>query len=169
MYLDERETKDVAHILIKAEEKATDEVKAAAKEKADKVLAEYLAGEKTLDAFKKLAETYNEDSGSVYEGVYPGQMVKAFEEWCFDEARVEGDTGIVQTEFGYHIMYFIGDGEVVYYNNAMASYADEKYSDLIKDLTKEHVVLNDKAIAKKTSETVPPETTKAPETTEAAA
>ena len=41
-------------------------------------------------------------------------MVKAFEDWCFDEARTAGDTGIVQTEYGFHVMYFVGDSETTY-------------------------------------------------------
>ena len=154
MHLDERETKDVAHILIMAKkDTATDEEKAAAKEKAEKVLAEFLAGEQTQEAFEKLAETNNEDSGSVYKGVTKGQMVAEFEEWLFDEARVVGDTGIVETEFGYHVMYFIGDGEAAYYNAALSAYSEEKYTELVDELIEKYVVLNDKAIAKKTAVT----------------
>ena len=37
-------------------------------------------------------------------------MVAAFDAWCFDEARQAGDTGIVETEYGYHVMYFSGFG-----------------------------------------------------------
>jgi hypothetical protein len=39
-------------------------------------------------------------------------MVAAFDEWCFDAARQPGDTGIVKTEFGYHVMYFVGSHAV---------------------------------------------------------
>ena len=33
--------------------------------------------------------------------------MQAFNDWIFDETRVTGDTGLVKTEFGYHIMYFV--------------------------------------------------------------
>ena len=33
-------------------------------------------------------------------------MVKAFENWCFDAARKAGDTGIVESDYGYHVMFF---------------------------------------------------------------
>lgn len=36
-----------------------------------------------------------------------GEMVTAFEDWCYDAARKAGDTGIIQTEYGYHVMYFV--------------------------------------------------------------
>ena len=38
-------------------------------------------------------------------------MVTNFENWCFDESRQPGDSGLVRTEFGYHIMYFVGAEE----------------------------------------------------------
>ena len=34
-------------------------------------------------------------------------MVPAFNEWIFDPSRNTGDTAIVETEFGFHIMYFV--------------------------------------------------------------
>ena len=34
-------------------------------------------------------------------------MVKNFEDWCFDSSRSVGDTGIIETEYGYYVMYFI--------------------------------------------------------------
>ena len=39
-------------------------------------------------------------------------MVAPFEEWCFDESRQYGDTGLVRTSYGYHIMYFVGSEEI---------------------------------------------------------
>ena len=74
---------------------------------AQAILDAYLAGEKTLDAFKALGEEKTDDSNVVYEGVTLGQMVEPFETWAIDESRQAGDTGIVETEYGYHVMYFI--------------------------------------------------------------
>ena len=34
-------------------------------------------------------------------------MVEPFEDWAIDEARKAGDTGLVETEYGYHVMFFI--------------------------------------------------------------
>ena len=36
-----------------------------------------------------------------------GKYVKAFTDWSIDAARKPGDTGIVETEYGYHIMYYV--------------------------------------------------------------
>ena len=34
-------------------------------------------------------------------------MVEAFNDWCFDDIRQPGDYGLVKTEFGYHLMFFV--------------------------------------------------------------
>ena len=39
----------------------------------------------------------------------PGEMVAPFEEWSYDTTRVPGDKGIVQTEYGFHVMYFVSE------------------------------------------------------------
>ncbi|MCI8525891.1 MAG: hypothetical protein HFF17_08210 [Oscillospiraceae bacterium] len=100
----ERPTVNVRHILIRDGGETT----------AQAVLDEYLAGEQTEDAFAELARTYTADSnaeeGGLYEGVYPGQMLRPFNDWCFDPARQPGDTDIVTTIYGQHVMYFVGEG-----------------------------------------------------------
>ena len=41
-------------------------------------------------------------------------MVDTFNDWCFDEKRETGDNGTVETEYGWHIMYYSGDSETNY-------------------------------------------------------
>ena len=65
----------------------------------------------TEEAFAALADEKSEDSaaGGLYEKVYRGQMVSAFNDWCFDTPHEHGDTGIVLSEeYGYHLIYFVG-------------------------------------------------------------
>jgi len=113
----------VRHILVKAEADAegkyTDEAKAAAKAKAEEILAEFEAGDKSEESFAALAEQYSEDGGSntnggLYDAVAKGQMVEQFDEFCFTGHK-PGDTGIVYGESagyaGYHVMYYVGEGE----------------------------------------------------------
>ncbi len=107
---------DVRHILFLSDADqdgtSTDEEKAAAKAKAEAMLEEYLA-DPTEEHFAELANLNSEDPGSntkggLYEGVRQGQMVQTFNDWCFDEARQIGDNGIVETDYGFHVMYFAG-------------------------------------------------------------
>ena len=97
----------------------SDEEKAKAKTAADEILAAFEAGEKTEEAFAALAtekttDPGSKDNGGLYENVYPGQMVTAFNDWCFDAARKTGDTAIVETEYGCHVMYFVGNSDMTY-------------------------------------------------------
>ena len=120
---------NVRHILVSFEGGTSDETtgvttysaeeKAKAKTAADEILAAFAAGEATEEAFAALATEKTTDPGSketggLYENVYPGQMVQAFNDWCFDAARKTGDTGIVETEYGYHVMYFVDTTDTTY-------------------------------------------------------
>ena len=120
--------KNVRHILVNFEGGTTDDLgyttytdeeKAAAKVAAEEILTEWKAGEATEASFAGLAAEKSGDPGStanggLYEDIYPGQMVAAFDAWCFEEGRKEGDTGIVETEYGYHVMYFSGNSDTTY-------------------------------------------------------
>lgn len=91
----------------------TDEAKDAARTSAEEIMNEWTSGDATEDSFAELANSKSTDTGSntnggLYENVYPGQMVAAFNDWCFDADRKAGDTGIVETSYGYHVMYFVG-------------------------------------------------------------
>ena len=129
---DENSIYDVAHILVKFDvegnAKPTEEQKAAAKAEAQAILDQYLAGEKTLDAFEALGKEKTDDSNVVYENVSKGQMVEAFEEWGLDSERKEGDTGIVETEYGYHVMYFIDSA-----TTSESGVLSELYSDWVEE------------------------------------
>ena len=59
-------------------------------------------------------DTASVEDGGLYENVYPGQMVEKFEDFCYAEDRKPGDHGIVESTYGYHIMYFVGDSDVTY-------------------------------------------------------
>ena len=95
----------------------TDDEKAAAKAAAEEIYNEWKNGAATEDSFAALANEKSDDgdgtTGGLYVDVYPGQMVAAFEDWCFDDRKV-GDTGIVETEYGYHIMFYAGNSETTY-------------------------------------------------------
>ena len=98
----------------------------AALERINEIKAEYESGEKTEERFAALAEQYSEDAGSntnggLYENIYKGQMVADFDAFCF-EGHKSGDIGVVYGESGsyagYHLIYFVGEGEL--YSNVIA-------------------------------------------------
>ena len=118
----EYRTVNVRHILIDADTDSLDQesetydadVKAAndaAKAEAEDILQQWKSGAATEQSFAELAKEYSADgnasSGGLYENVYKNQMVTAFNDWCFDPARKTGDTAVVETNYGYHVMYFV--------------------------------------------------------------
>ena len=129
------DTINVRHILITPEQdeegNVTDEAKQAAKTKAEELLAEWKAGEATEDSFADLAAANTADSnastGGLYENVTIGQMVPTFNDWCFAASRRTGDTGIVETDYGYHVMYFVGKGVNNFENTVGTVIENERY------------------------------------------
>lgn len=115
---------NVRHILVTKDNldlpegsEATDEQ---IKAKAEEILASW---DGTEDGFAALANDNSQDGGSnanggLYENVTKGSMVAAFEDWCYEDGRQSGDTGIVQSNYGYHIMYFVGYGDTQYWHYA---------------------------------------------------
>jgi len=133
-YLDETKTVDVRHVLINADsfpdqdsESVTDEQM---KAKADEVMASW---DGTEEGFAQLAREYSQDSnassGGIYTEVYDGRMVETFNDWCFDPSRAPGDSGIVKTDYGYHLMYYVADNLPQWYLDAEDSLRTKDYND----------------------------------------
>lgn len=108
---------DVRHCLVQFEdtENVTEAQKKDAQKKAQELLDEWIKGGKTEEGFIAMVKEHTEDTasketGGLYEGIRTtDNYVASFEEWSFDDARKAGDYGIVETEYGYHIMYFVSD------------------------------------------------------------
>lgn len=165
--IEEDETYTVRHILVAPEsgsnsssstsEKTeyTDEQWAAAKKKADSILAKFNKTNKSEYEFAKLAEQYSTDSastssgsndsfGGLYESVTLGQMVPDFEKWSIDDSRKYGDTGIVKSDYGYHIMFFINDCPE-YQSKIIAQIKSDRLSNMID---KAEIKVHENAIKK---------------------
>ena len=129
-YLEEGNTANIRHILVKAEltqedDASTEDVDEsripsqealdAAKTEIDSLLAQWEGGAKTAESFGALALEHSDDSGSasnggLMENVYPGATFPAFNDWCMDPARQPGDTTVVENpqegQQGWHLIYF---------------------------------------------------------------
>ena len=153
-FRDENPTIDIRHILVplgsgsiaEGEEGYEDEqaqLKADAHAKAEELLAQWQSGEATEDSFAALALKESTDGskydGGLYTEVYQGQMVTEFNDWCFDTARQSGDTGVVDTQYGSHVMYFSGVNAARWQTQVAANLRTEAYTaweeDLVKDVT----------------------------------
>ena len=128
---------NIRHILVSPKDEPSSAAEAsaadwkAAYEKAEKLLDEFNGGKKTADSFAELAEKNtvdpgSKDNGGLYSDVAPGQMVATFNNWCFADGRKTGDTGIVQSESGYHIMYLDSESKTPIWKALAISQLDEK-------------------------------------------
>ena len=138
---------DVRHILVMPKGGTTDdegnttysdEEWEAARQDAQALLDEWLAGDATEATFAELAILNTEDPGSAENGglytyVGEGEMVPAFNDWCFDAERKTGDYGLVKTEYGYHVMYFV-KSQSVWFTNAESDLLDSIAEEIVPAL-----------------------------------
>ena len=134
--------------------------KEAAKAEAEKLLQQFKDSikdetdpAKIEEIFGELANKESDDqngkvtNGGIYEDIYPGQMVEPFADWCFDESRKAGDTGLVETTYGWHVMFYSSTDEMTYRDSMikvdMLNEDMEKWHEnLLKDTTATIVNLN---------------------------
>lgn len=139
---------DVRHILVQVKGGTTDDSGAVTysneewetcRADAQTILDQWLAGEKTEESFAALATEKTEDpgsqqSGGLYQQVTAGQMVQPFNDWCFDAARTYGDYGLVQTSYGYHVMFFV-KSEPQWITYTASDWANEQSAELLEAVT----------------------------------
>lgn len=135
-------TTAMRHILIKSVDADEDgsyseEEMAAAKAKIEEIEAEWLAGDKSEESFAALADAYSEDEGSntnggLYEDIGEGDMVTDINTFLFEEGRKAGDTAILHgnngSYDGYHLVYFVGEGELYGLVQAKTQMVNEAYT-----------------------------------------
>ena len=154
-YLPAERTVSARHLLIRTEEAAEDAteeeiaeieaINAAAEAKINEIMAEYMSGEQTEESFADLVVKYSQDAGSIVsfglmENFAEGQTVTEFNDWCFDSSRKAGDVEIVKTVYGYHIIYFVSEGDSSWEVTARAALLDEQYAAYYTEIASNYVV-----------------------------
>lgn len=130
----------------------TDADKAATKVEAERLLQLWKDGAATEESFAALVKEHTDDLGSgdtggLFENIHPESLyVEAFLQWSIDPAHKVGDVGIVETEYGYHIMYFVGFGKLTHRDYLATEAlrketAEEWYYELANSMT---ITLNNK-------------------------
>ena len=59
--------------------------------------------------------------------------MQEFLDWCFADGRQPGDYGIVKTDYGYHVMYFVGS-KLLWTQYARSDYAREQANKLLDEV-----------------------------------
>lgn len=149
-----RHLANVRHLLVKFEGGKkdddghtvySDEEKATAKAEAEKYLKEWADGEATEESFIELVKKNSDDgsasTGGLFEDIHKNSdYVPTFLNWAIDETRKAGDTEVIESEYGYHVMYYVGDGELTYRDymiqeDLRAKDTEAWYEGLLKDVT----------------------------------
>ncbi len=138
----------VRHLLILVDKNtATTAEITAAQTKAESLLTQFKAGAATEDAFAKLVNENSEDPGSnttggLYTDITPESgYVDEFLNWAIDATRVPGDTGIIQTDYGFHIMYFVSQGGFAWQTAAKDELIRNKFIEYIEEQAAEFPIV----------------------------
>ena len=109
-----------------------------AKEEADAVYEEWESTAKDIAAFEALVEAYSADTtaeGGLYENVsrydniFDGGFSSQARDWAVDPARTVGETAIVESDLGYHIMYYVGEGDDNYRHMSIEALLRSRYAE----------------------------------------
>lgn len=129
---------DVRHILIQAGDGSnpTQAEYDEAETKAQSVLDEWKAGEATEESFAALvsantSDTTSASSGGLYSNITTSSNYEqAFLDWATDPARKEGDTGLVKTGYGWHVMYYVASKDPVWKQTTASALRNQDYENL---------------------------------------
>lgn len=146
---------DVRHLLVTptsedheetGEEIITEEAWQIAKDHAEMHLNSWKEINGTEQDFIDMVIESSDDGGSAENGgLYANinrdsSYVPEFLEWAIDPARTVGETGIIKTEYGYHVMYYVGASALTYRDYMIdttmrAEDLQAKYDELINAVT----------------------------------
>ncbi len=65
-------------------------------------------------AYHNSADPGTASDGGAYTRIRQGQLIQELDSWSFDQSREEGDTAVVRSPYGYHVVYFSGSQEIWY-------------------------------------------------------
>jgi peptidyl-prolyl cis-trans isomerase D len=123
------EERRASHVLVKAGKEVSADERAKARAKAEGLLAEIRAKPAN---FSEIARKNSDDPGSAQRGgdldfFGRGQMTKPFEEAAFALKKVGDVTGLVESDFGFHIIQLTGlrGGEKRSFESVRAELEDE--------------------------------------------
>lgn len=116
-YSQEGSCVDLRHILL-IPEGSGEEAWTACEQQAERLLQEWKTKQKGTEAtFADMANKQSADTGSALNGgayreIRQGVLIQPLDAWCFDAARQPGDTTVIRSDFGIHILYFSGSAPI---------------------------------------------------------
>lgn len=102
---------DLRHILLVPEDPASEQSWTNCRRSAEKMLNSWKASfRRSEGSFAEIAYAESKEEATYKEGgfyyqVHQGQLVSELDSWCFDPERQVGDTAIIETDTGIHMLY----------------------------------------------------------------
>lgn len=142
---------DVRHLLVQY---GND--KAASKAEAEALLEEWRANGATEEAFIELVKVHTDDvasaeTGGLYAGINSSaSYVPEFLNWAIAPHQY-GDTGIVETTYGYHIMFYVGGDPTPSWEATIrvalaqveySNFYDDLYNDISENIVKQKDIID---------------------------
>ncbi|MBP3300137.1 MAG: peptidylprolyl isomerase [Clostridia bacterium] len=141
---DEYPLASMRHLLIQVTDKegATD---AEVKTKIQTLYDDWVAAGAKESEFATLADTHTEDDGSkgsggLYESFEKATMVPEIDNWLYADGRKVGDHEIIKTTYGYHIVLFMGYGNIAWKEVCYNAFQTEDYQKLFEALAPQNEV-----------------------------
>lgn len=140
---DKNKTKTVnfKHILIAPETDEQNNVVEGALEtaesQADEVYKEWNSSDKKSSTFDSFVKKYSSDTetannGGLYEEIAEGILPDEMDKWLFEEGRKEGDTELIKTESGYHIVYYLEEGDEEWIVLSRNQMVEDRYREFVE-------------------------------------
>ena len=79
-------------------------------------------------------DTASAADGGLYKDFAKNYMTEAFDAWAYDETRKKGDSAVVESDLGYHVMYFSDYGDEYWKVQVRAAKQNEDYGAHLTDL-----------------------------------
>ncbi|MBQ7321147.1 MAG: hypothetical protein IJW99_03540 [Clostridia bacterium] len=89
---------------------------------------------KTMEAFEAVWKEYSEDANMIYENLRPGEMVEEIDKWLYAPERAVGDVGILSSEEGCHLLYYISEGDLGYVADAKKALTEVIADEILAEL-----------------------------------
>ena len=149
---------------------APEEAWAACETKAQTMLEYWQKKNRGTEAtFGETAHFQSQDTGmgkdgGKYLGIRKGELTEVLDTWCFDAARQPGDTAIVRSAYGVHILYFSArreiaraEAETAYYTQAQQAIIAEAEAMFPMEVTYSDIALQDAEASVTASEILYPD------------
>ena len=114
--------------------------------KAESIMAEFEEKGTSEDNFKTLAKEYSNDissssNGGLMANVSKGTYGDTFDDWVFDDDREYGEYTILQSSYGYHLVFFVDKGEPIWKLNIRLTLNSEKNKEYIETLLMDYPII----------------------------